>query len=115
MRLNKGEREEFRKRVKILIPKMKKSEIVNHFKIEGYSRQTIYNTINRVQLGGAINEKKKTDCPTSWTPARNNQLKRLINKVRGCQFGHLCKRMRRATLAFFHPRVSPRLKLYFLA
>ena len=36
MRLNKTERESLRKRVKILIPQMKKSEIVNHFLIEGY-------------------------------------------------------------------------------
>jgi hypothetical protein len=31
MRLNKTEPEYFRKRVEIVIPKMKKSEIVNHF------------------------------------------------------------------------------------
>ena len=30
--------EEFRKMVKILIPQMNKSEIVNHFKIEGYAQ-----------------------------------------------------------------------------
>ena len=55
---------------------MEKSEIVNHFKIEGYLRRTIYDTINRMKLGGTINDKKKTDCPTSWTPAEKNQLKR---------------------------------------
>ena len=48
MRLNKNEREEFRKRVKILIPQMEKSEIVNHFQKEGYPRRTIYETINRL-------------------------------------------------------------------
>ena len=58
MRLNKTELEEFRRRVKILIPHMEKSEIVNHFQKEGYPRQTIYNTINRMQLGGTINDKK---------------------------------------------------------
>jgi len=31
MRLNKTEREHIRKRVKIVIPQMKKTEIVNHF------------------------------------------------------------------------------------
>jgi hypothetical protein len=31
MRLNKTERESLRERVKILIPQMKKSEILNHF------------------------------------------------------------------------------------
>ena len=40
MRLNKTEREEFGKRVKILIPQMEKSEIVNHIKNEGYPRRT---------------------------------------------------------------------------
>jgi hypothetical protein len=35
MRLNKTERESLRKRVNILIPQMKKSEIVNHFEKEG--------------------------------------------------------------------------------
>ena len=72
---------------------MKKSEIVNHFNIEGYSRRTIYNTINRIQLGGTINDKKKTVRLTSWTSARKNQLEILVNKVRGSQFGHLYKRI----------------------
>jgi hypothetical protein len=49
MRLNKTERESLRKRVKILIPQMKKSEILNHFQKEGYPQRTIYNTINRLQ------------------------------------------------------------------
>ena len=40
MRLNKTEQEEVRKRVKILIPKMEKSEIVNHFQKEGYPGRT---------------------------------------------------------------------------
>ena len=83
MRLNKTEREEFRRRVKILIPQMEKSEIVNHFKKEGYLRQSIYDTINHMQLGGTINGKKKTGRPTSWTPARKNQLKRLVNNHKG--------------------------------
>ena len=42
MRLNKIEGEVLRKRVKILIPQMEKSEIVNHFQKEGYPRRTIY-------------------------------------------------------------------------
>ena len=79
MRLNKTEQEEVRKRVKILIPKMEKSEIVNHFQKEGDPRRTIFDTINRMQLGKTINDQKKTDRPTSWTPARKNQLKRLAN------------------------------------
>ena len=56
-----------------------------------------------MQLGGTINDKKKTGRPTSWTPARKNQLKRLTNKVRGSQFGLLYKRTLRETFAFFHP------------
>ena len=48
MRLNKTERESLRKRVEIVIPQMKKSEIVNHFQKEGYPQRTIYNTINRL-------------------------------------------------------------------
>ena len=63
MRLNKTEREEFRKKVKILIPQMKKSKIVNHFQKEGYPRQIIYNTINRMQFGGTINDKKVAKSP----------------------------------------------------
>ena len=79
MRLNKTEREDFRRMLNILIPQMEKSLIVNPFKREGYSRQTIYDTINRTKFGGTINEKKKTGRLTSWTPARKNQLKRLAN------------------------------------
>ena len=67
MRLNKIDREEFRRRVKILIPRIKKSEIVNHFQKEGYPRRIIYDTGH----------------PTSWTSARKNQLHRLTNGV--CQ------------------------------
>ena len=69
MRLNKTKREEFLKRVNILIPQMEKSNILNH---KGYSRQTIYDTLNLMQLGGTINDKKKTGRPTSWTPERDN-------------------------------------------
>ena len=38
---------------------------MNHFKKEGHPRQTIYDTINRMQIGGAINDKKKTGRSTS--------------------------------------------------
>ena len=66
-----------------MIPQMKKSELVNHFKKEGYPRKIIYDTINRMQLGWTFNEKKKTGRPISWTPARKNQLKTLINNRKG--------------------------------
>ena len=59
MRLNKTNREEFWRRVKILIPQMEKSEIVNLFQKEGYPKKTIYDNINSVQFGGTINEKKR--------------------------------------------------------
>ena len=70
---------------------MEKSKIVYHFQIKGYPGQTIYDTINRMQLGGTINDKKKTGRPTSWTPARKNQLKILTNnrkKVNQRCLGH---------------------------
>ena len=40
MRLNAADREYLRKRVKNLIPQMKKSEIVKHFEKEGIARRT---------------------------------------------------------------------------
>ena len=46
---------------------------MNHFQKEDYPRKTIYDTINRMQLGGTINDKKKIGCPTSWTPSRINE------------------------------------------
>ena len=58
MRLNKSDRVEFRRSVKISILQMEKSEIVNHFQVEGYPRNTIYDNINRMQLGETINDKK---------------------------------------------------------
>ena len=39
MRLNKTDREEFRRRVNILIPQIEKSKIVNHFQKEDYPRE----------------------------------------------------------------------------
>ena len=50
MRLNKGQND----------GQMEKSEIVNHFQKEGYPRRTIYDTVNGMQLGGTINDKKKS-------------------------------------------------------
>ena len=79
MRLNKTERESLRKRVEIVNPQKKNSEIVNHFQKEGYPRRTIYNAINRLHNGESIEDKKKTGRPTSWTSTRKNQLKRLAN------------------------------------
>lgn len=83
MRLNVVEREALRKRVKILIPQMKKSEIVNHFVLEGIAKSTIYDAINRLQNGGSLKDKKKTGRPTSWTSAKKSRLKRLTNNRKG--------------------------------
>ena len=44
-----SEREVLRKNVKNMILQFKKSEIVNHFKKEGYKDRTIYNTIERME------------------------------------------------------------------
>ena len=66
-----------------MVPQIEKSEILNHFHKEGSPRRTIYNTKNRMELGGTINDKKKTGRPTSWTAARKNQLKRLANNRKG--------------------------------
>ena len=54
-----------RKRAKILIPKMKKSEIVKHFEKEGIARRTIYDTTNRLKNERSIKNKDKTCRPTS--------------------------------------------------
>ena len=64
MRLNKTEREALRKRVKILIPQMEKSEIVNHFQKEDYPQRTIYNATNRFHNEKSIEDKIKTGRPT---------------------------------------------------
>ena len=83
MKLNVADREILRKRVKILIPKMKKTEIVKHFEKEGIARTTIYNIINRMQNEESIKDKNKTGRPTSWTAARKRKLKRLVNNRKG--------------------------------
>ena len=76
MRLNKTDREEFRKRVKIFIPQMEKSEIVNHFK-KKITQDNLCNTINRMKLGGTINDKRKTGRQTPCIPGRKNKLKKI--------------------------------------
>ena len=119
MRFNKSKREEFRKSLKILIPQMEKSEIVNHFQKEGYPRRTIYDTINRMQFGGTINDKKKTDRPTSWTPARKNQLERLINNRKGVsqrRLGHklgvsrmtMCRQLSKMNISCYKREKTPK-------
>ena len=44
-----------------------------------------------MQLGEIINDKKKNGHPTSWTPARKNQLKRLVKEFSQRRLGRkLC-------------------------
>jgi SOS response regulatory protein OraA/RecX len=95
MLLNKTEGESLWKRVKSVIPQMKKSEIVNHLQNEGYLRRAIYNNINRLHNEEWIEENKKTDSPTSLASTRKNQLKRLINNPKG-----VCQRRLGRTLSY---------------
>ena len=81
--LSVKQREFFRKRVEILIPQMEKSKIVAHFQAEGIPRRTIYATINRLQAGQPIKDKKRTGKPSSWSAFKANKLKRLVNNRTG--------------------------------
>ena len=92
MKLNVADRENLRKRVKILIPQIKKSEIVKHFEKEGIARTTIYNTINRIQNEESIKDKNKTGRTTSWTAARKRKLKRLVYNRKGVRQRSLGKK-----------------------
>lgn len=83
MGLSVAEREFLRKRVKILTPHMKKSELVQHFSMEGFRPRTIYNAINRLQMGQPIQDKKRTGRSTSWTAAENKKLAELVNNRTG--------------------------------
>ena len=119
MRLNKTERGALLKRAKILIPQMKKSEIVNHFQKEGYPRRTIYNTINRLHSGESIKDKKQTGRPTSWTTTRKNKLKRLTNNCKGVsqrQLGrkfnvshmNICRKLLKMNISCFKREKTPK-------
>ena len=77
MRLIKTERASLGKRVEIVIPQMKKSEIVNQFQKEGYPQRTIYNIINRFHNGETIKEKKQTGRQTSRTSTRKNHAEKI--------------------------------------
>jgi hypothetical protein len=92
MGLSVAERESLRKRVKILISQMKKSEIVKHFAIEGIYRSTIYNTIDKLQTAQPISDKKRSGRPTSWTAAKKTKLKRLTNNRTGVSQRRLGKK-----------------------
>ena len=57
MRLNKAEREAYRKRLQNFIVKnanVKNNEIITHFLKEGIARQTIYDNLKRFQTSQPI-------------------------------------------------------------
>ena len=65
MRITEAEREVLQKNVKNMIPQFKKSEIVNHFKKEGYKERTIYNTIERMDDERVVKRQL-----VNWTSSR---------------------------------------------
>ena len=75
MRLNKTDREEFRKNVKILILQTKNSEIVYPFKKKVTPRKSINDSINRLQQGWTVKEPNtnRSGRPTSWTSTRKKE------------------------------------------
>ena len=59
MRLNRAEREFFRKRLKnffVKNPKIKQCEVVRHFVKEGIPRQTVSNALNALNQRKMINQ-----------------------------------------------------------
>ena len=94
MKMNNGDMEAFRKRLKFVIPSMKKSEIVKHFEKEGIPRSTIYANIERLQSGGSIEDNERNGRPTSWTATRLNQLKKLTNNRKGVSQRRLARKFR---------------------
>ncbi len=74
MGFNLAEPEALRKRVKNLLPQMKKSDIVKHFVMEGIAISTVYNTIKRIATKLPIKDKTRTGRPSSWTTARKARL-----------------------------------------
>ncbi|RNA21827.1 hypothetical protein BpHYR1_040469 [Brachionus plicatilis] len=54
MRLSVSEREAFRKAFKKIISQMTKSDLVAYFTKQGIARGTIYNAINRIQIGDPL-------------------------------------------------------------
>ena len=93
--LTVNEIEVFRKVVKnftVKNPNIKKSEIVKHFMKEGFARQTIYRTLNRLNSHQSLKNNKKSGRPSSWTTARRQNLKRLVNNRKGVSQRRLAKK-----------------------
>ena len=81
MRITEAEREVLRKNVKNInmIPQFKKSEIVNHFKKEGYKERTIYNTIEGMEEEESLKDNLRTGRPPVLDTHQRKRLKRLVN------------------------------------
>ena len=94
--LSVSQREHLRKIVKNFVvknPKLKKSEIVNHFIKTGYARQTVYNTLNKLASGQPINDNKRTGRPSSWAYSRKEHLQRLVNNRKGVSQRRLARKL----------------------
>ena len=86
MRLNKGERDFFRKRLENFFVKnlkIKQNDIVSHFVKEGIARKTVYNALNRRKNGQSILEENRPGRLSSWTSSMKGKLKRLVNNRKG--------------------------------
>ena len=86
MRLNRAEREFFRKRLKnffVKNPKIKQCEVVRHFVKEGIPRQTVSNALNRRKNYQSILGKNLPGRPSYWTSSMKVKLKRLVNNRKG--------------------------------
>ena len=83
MRITEAEREVLRKNVKNMIPQFKKSEIVNHFKNEGYQERTIYHTIERMEDEGSLKDNLRTGRPPVLDTHQHKRLNRFVNNQTG--------------------------------
>ena len=63
---------------KNMIPKLKKSEIVNRFKKEGYKERTIYNTIERMEDEGSLKDNLRTGRPPVAQKTENSSIRFFI-------------------------------------
>ena len=59
------------------------SEIVNHFKNEGYKERTIYNTIERIENEGSLKDNLRTGRTPVLDTHQRKRLKRLVNNRTG--------------------------------
>ena len=86
MRLDRAEREFFRKRLENFFVKntiIKQCEVVGHFVKEGIAWQTVHNAFNRQKNGQAILEENRPVRPSSWTSPMKVKLKRLVKTWKG--------------------------------